>query len=64
MAQIAKKPPTVQETQVQFLGWEDPLEKRIATHSSILDGEFHGQRRLTDPFHQFLTVKYNSENIN
>ena len=27
---------TVQETQVQFLGWEDPLEKEMATHSSIL----------------------------
>ena len=64
MTQTVKKLPAVQETQVQFLGWEDPLEKRMATHSSILDGEFHGQRRLTDPFHQFLTVKCNSENIN
>ena len=27
---------TVRETQVQSLGWQDPLEKRIATHSSIL----------------------------
>jgi len=26
----------MQETRVQSLGWEDPLEKRIATHSSIL----------------------------
>ena len=26
----------VQETRVQFLGWEDPLEKEMATHSSIL----------------------------
>ena len=26
----------MQETQVQFLGWEDPLEKEMATHSSIL----------------------------
>ena len=26
----------MQETRVQFLGWEDPLEKGIATHSSIL----------------------------
>ena len=34
------------ETRVQSLGWEDPLEKGIATHSSILAGEFHGQRRL------------------
>jgi len=28
------------------MGWEDPLEKGIATHSSILAGEFHGQRSL------------------
>ena len=28
-----------QETQVQFLGWEDPLEKEMATHSSILAWE-------------------------
>ena len=28
--------PVMQETQVRPLGWEDPLEKRMATHSSIL----------------------------
>ena len=26
----------MQETQIRFLGWEDPLEKEMATHSSIL----------------------------
>ena len=31
-----KNLPAVQETQVQSLGWEDPLEKEMATHSSIL----------------------------
>ena len=36
----------MEETQVPSLGWEDPLEKRMATHSSILPGEFHGQRSL------------------
>ena len=30
----------VQETWVQFLGWEDPLEKEMATHSSILAWRF------------------------
>ena len=30
--------------QVRFLGREDPLEKGMATHSSILTGESHGQR--------------------
>ena len=29
-----------------MLGWEDPLEKEMAMHSSILAGESHGQRRL------------------
>ena len=31
-----KNPPAKQETQVQSLGWEDPLEKSMAAHSSIL----------------------------
>ena len=38
--------PAVRETQVRSLGWEDPLEKEMATHSSILPGESHGQRSL------------------
>ena len=36
MAQMVKNPPALQEVQVRFLGWEDPLEKGVATHSSIL----------------------------
>jgi len=36
VAQLVKNPPTMQETPVQFLGWEDPLEKGTVTHSSIL----------------------------
>ena len=36
IAQLVKNPPAMQETLVQFLGWEDPLEKGKATHSSIL----------------------------
>ena len=36
MAQSVKNPPAMQETQVRFLGQEDPLEKEMATHSSIL----------------------------
>ena len=35
VAQMAKNLPTMQETQVQSLGLEDPLEKGMATHSSI-----------------------------
>ena len=36
MAQMVKYLPTMQETQVQSLCWEDPLNKGMATHSSIL----------------------------
>ena len=36
MAQTVKNLPAVRETQIQFLGWEDPLEKGMATHSSSL----------------------------
>ena len=36
MAQLVKNLPAVRETSVQSLGWEDPLEKGKATHSSIL----------------------------
>ena len=34
VAQLVRTWPAVQETWVQFLGWEDPLEKELATHSS------------------------------
>ena len=36
----------MQETRVRFLGQEDPLEKEVATHSSVLAGASHGQRSL------------------
>ena len=36
VAQMVKRLPTMLETQVQSLGWEDLLEKEMATHSSIL----------------------------
>ena len=36
VAQMVKNLPAVQETQVQSLGWEDPLKKGMATHSSIV----------------------------
>ena len=36
MAQLVKSLPAMQETWIQSLGWEDPLEKGKATHSSIL----------------------------
>ena len=36
VAQLVKNPPAMQETWVWSLGWEDPLEKGMTTHSSIL----------------------------
>ena len=36
VAQMVKNQPAVQETRIQTLGWEDPLEKGMAIHSSIL----------------------------
>ena len=36
VAQMVKRLPTMRETWVQFLGWEDPLEKEMAIHSSTL----------------------------
>ena len=36
VAQLVKNLPKMQETQVQFQGQEDPLEKEMSTHSSIL----------------------------
>ena len=46
VAQMVKNLPAMRETQVWSLGREDPLEKEMATHSSILAGESHGQRSL------------------
>ena len=43
---MVKNPPTMQETWIRSLGREDPLEKGIAIHFSILHGEFHEQRSL------------------
>ena len=36
VAQRLKRLPAMQETRVQFLSWEDPLEKEMVTHSSTL----------------------------
>ena len=43
---MAKNLPAVQETQVQSLGQEVPLEKGMLPTPVFLPGEFHGQRRL------------------
>ena len=42
VTQTVRSSPVTQETGVQPLGQEDPVEKGMATHTSILAGEFHG----------------------
>ena len=46
VAQRIKHLPAMRETRVRSLGWEDRLEKEMATHSSILAWRIHGQRSL------------------
>ena len=47
LAQTVKHLPTMQETWVQSLGWEDPLEEGMQPTPVFLPGESHGQRSLT-----------------
>ena len=75
VAQLGKNLPAKQETWVRSLGWEDPLEKETATHSSILAwripwtiyGVAKSQTRLND-FQslgkQCLTIFLNSDTGN
>ena len=69
MAQMVKGPPAMQETRVQSLGQENPLEKEMATHSSILawknpmDGgawlaTVHGvaESGMTERLHYLLSI--------
>ena len=48
MAQTVKHLPAIREIRVQSLGWGDPLEKKMATHSSILPGKSHEQWSLVN----------------
>ena len=45
MAQAVKNLPAMWETWIRSLGWKDPLEEGMVTHSSILENP-HGQRNL------------------
>ena len=46
VAKMVKNLPAMWETQVQSLGWEDPLEKKWQPTPVFLPGEFHEQRSL------------------
>ena len=49
---MVKNPLVMKETRVQSLGWEDPLENEMATHSSVLAWEIcQGQRSLAGTGH-------------
>ena len=49
VAQMVKNPPAVWETWVRSLGWENPLEESMATHSSILENSGEFWRILENP---------------
>ena len=68
-AQLVKNPPAMQETPVRFLGWEDPLEKGMGTHSSILACIVHGVAKswtwlsdlhFTDHFQKWIKLSLRS----
>ena len=44
VAQMVKNLPEVKETRAQSLDWEDPLKEKMVTDSSILPGEYYGQK--------------------
>ena len=46
VAQLVKNPPAMWETWVQSLGWEDPLEEHMATHSSLAGYSPWGRKEL------------------
>ena len=51
VAQLVKNLLAMQEIWVWLLAWDDPLEKKMATHSCILDWEIHWTEEPVDPFH-------------
>ena len=57
MAQMVKHLPTMRETQVRSLGWEDPLEKEMATHSSALAWKIPWTVGHQTPVHEILQAR-------
>ena len=56
--QLVKNPPAVQETPVQSLGWEDPLDKGKAIYTPIVHGVAKSQTRLSDFYFHFKAEYY------
>ena len=76
VVQMVKHLSTTRETQVRALGWEDPLEKEMATHSRTIGWKSHGQRSLvdysprsrkesdtTEQLHNFTSLSWYLENV-
>ena len=69
VAQLGQNPPAMRETWIRFLGWEDPLEKGKAAHSSILAWRIHGLyspwgHKESDMTEQFsLSVSYRGAKV-
>ena len=64
MAQMVKNPTAMQETWVRSLGWEDPLEDGMATHSSILawtEEPGRLQSKESDTAERLSTVQHNDK---
>ena len=63
MSQTVKRLPTVPKTRFQSLGWENPLDKEMATHCSTLTGKSHGQRSLVGYSPQGCKELYTTEQL-
>ena len=61
---MVKNLPEIQETWVQFLGWEDLLEKKMATQSSMLAGISHSQGAWWATAHGVAKKLYTTEKLN
>ena len=48
VAQLVRNPPAMQTTWIPSLGWEDPMEKGKATHTSIMAGRRHKESDMTE----------------
>ena len=48
VAQMVKNLPEMWQIKVQSLGQEDPLQKRMANHSTVLPGDLYGQMSMVD----------------
>ena len=60
VAQLVKNLPAMWETLVQFLGWEDSLEKGMTTHSSILAWRIPRDGKESDTTVNFTFIKFPS----